>query len=171
MRSVIITTALVACGVAAIGDLSTAMTGTKPPQARLSVLLPAAVLLGTLGMLGRYRPWGWPGAEAMNDICTSAGSPDNLDVRSAPRWIASSNIPLWKLSAAADVAGMLFHAMADALREWLDARQAQICGGGVNDDSVNDLPPSWIIGRQTACNLPRSVAEAGGALLVFAALI
>jgi len=56
MRSVIITIALVACGVAAIGDLSTAMTGTKPPRARLSVLLPAVVLLDTLEMLGRYRP-------------------------------------------------------------------------------------------------------------------
>jgi hypothetical protein len=76
--------------------------------------------------------------------------------------MASSNTPLWKLSAAAEAAGMLIHAMAGALREWLDAKQAQICGGGANDASVNDLLPSWIIGRQTACNRPRSVAEAGG---------
>jgi hypothetical protein len=56
MRSVIITIALVACGVVATVDLSTAMTGGKSSRAGLSVLLPAVVLLGTLEMLGRYRP-------------------------------------------------------------------------------------------------------------------
>jgi hypothetical protein len=73
--------------------------------------------------------------------------------------MASSNTPLWKLSAAAEAAGMLIHAMAGALREWLDAKQAQICGGGANDASVNDLLPSGIIGPCRALQTPPDRAE------------
>jgi hypothetical protein len=53
MRSVIVAIALVACGVVASVDLSSIMTRETPQRPKLSFLLPAVVVLGTLDMLGK----------------------------------------------------------------------------------------------------------------------
>jgi hypothetical protein len=55
MRAVIITIALVACGVFAGVDLPAIVTREQPQRPKLSILIPAVVLLATLDALGQSQ--------------------------------------------------------------------------------------------------------------------